>query len=194
MNIVGHLYCSGVEGPIALGNIIGDYVKGKAIDQYDEEIRKGISLHRSLDHYADNHDSYKILRKEIHAQLGHYTMVALDIYFDYYLIQDWDKHGWGTYNALVEDFFSLVATYRNDIPEPALFYFDKMKEHQWMYKYASLDGMHEVFMGMHHRVKYDNHFDKAIEIMKQHDNIIQTAFDTYMVDLKKQAFVSNEKL
>ena len=50
MNILAHLYLSGQNEDVIIGNFIGDFVKGKQIQKYPEEIVKGIRLHREIDH------------------------------------------------------------------------------------------------------------------------------------------------
>ncbi len=49
MNFLAHLYLSGNNEEVIIGNFIADAVKGKAVEDYSHGIRKGIWLHRDID-------------------------------------------------------------------------------------------------------------------------------------------------
>jgi len=53
MNFLAHLYLSGDNKEVRLGNFIGDAVKGNSLDRFPEMIRAGIWLHREIDSYTD---------------------------------------------------------------------------------------------------------------------------------------------
>ena len=58
MNFLAHSYLSGSDQKILVGNFIGDFVKGKQYENYDDSIQKGIILHREIDYYTDKHEVY----------------------------------------------------------------------------------------------------------------------------------------
>ena len=41
MNYLAHIYLSGANEEILVGNFIGDYVKGFELSKYSDQIRKG---------------------------------------------------------------------------------------------------------------------------------------------------------
>ena len=52
---MAHLFLSGDDDDIKIGNYLGDFVKGNQLDKYPKGIRDGILLHRKIDHFTDNH-------------------------------------------------------------------------------------------------------------------------------------------
>ena len=48
MNYLAHIYLSGKNRQIQIGNFVGDAVKGKAYNSYPDFFRKGILLHRLI--------------------------------------------------------------------------------------------------------------------------------------------------
>ena len=46
MNYLAHLFLSEGTPESLIGNLLGDFVKGSAVNVYPEEIIKGIDLHR----------------------------------------------------------------------------------------------------------------------------------------------------
>ena len=55
MNFLAHLFLSGENEKVKIGNFIGDFVKGNKLEEYDQEIQFGIRLHREIDSYTDSH-------------------------------------------------------------------------------------------------------------------------------------------
>jgi len=59
LNYLAHIFLSGKDSDLQIGNFIGDFVKGNQFNDFPEGIRNGIILHRSIDHFTDNHEIVK---------------------------------------------------------------------------------------------------------------------------------------
>ena len=55
MNYLAHVFLSGPNRKVQLGNFVGDAVKGSSYKNYPPDIAKGIQLHRAIDDYTDRH-------------------------------------------------------------------------------------------------------------------------------------------
>lgn len=55
MNYLAHIFLSGSNRKVQLGNFVGDAVKGSSYKNYPPDIAKGIQLHRAIDDYTDRH-------------------------------------------------------------------------------------------------------------------------------------------
>ena len=55
MNYLAHIFLSGPNRKVQLGNFVGDAVKGSSYKNYPSDIAKGIQLHRAIDDYTDHH-------------------------------------------------------------------------------------------------------------------------------------------
>ena len=55
MNYLAHVFLSGSNRKVQLGNFVGDAVKGSSYKNYPPDIAKGIQLHRAIDDYTDRH-------------------------------------------------------------------------------------------------------------------------------------------
>lgn len=85
MNYLAHIFLSGTDRKIQLGNFIGDAVKGNSYKNYPQTIAEGVLLHRAIDTYTDNHPAVREAVSMLKPQFGRYSAVLLDIYFDYLL-------------------------------------------------------------------------------------------------------------
>src|SRR6187200_947443 len=85
MNFLAHTYLSGNNEKLMIGNFIADFVKGKKKDDYPDEIRKGIELHRFIDFYTDHHDIVMNSIRRVHPRQEKYSGVVVDILYDHFL-------------------------------------------------------------------------------------------------------------
>ena len=76
MNYLGHLFLSGSDEKILLGNFLGDHVSNKTLHLYDF-LFKGIELHREIDLFTDSHPISRELRAMLFDQYRHRSRVIL---------------------------------------------------------------------------------------------------------------------
>ena len=106
MNFLAHLYLSGNDPLVRLGNFIGDFVKGRDLaDRYEPAIVKGIELHRAIDEFTDQHAIVKQSKMRLRPKYRHYAPVIVDIFYDHFLAAGWDNH---SEQLLPEDRKSVV--------------------------------------------------------------------------------------
>ena len=102
MNFLAHLHLSGTNDYIKIGNFIGDSVKGKSYQKFAPDIQKGILLHRKIDYFTDKHIITKDLSKFFAPKYRKYSGIVVDIIYDYYLANNWNKYS----NISLEQFIS----------------------------------------------------------------------------------------
>src|SRR5689334_24291046 len=82
MNFLAHIYLSGNNPRVMVGNFIGDFVKGRnLLQQFDEEVAFGIELHRSIDQYTDHHPIVKQSKTRLWPTYRHYAAVLVDVFY-----------------------------------------------------------------------------------------------------------------
>lgn len=115
MNYLAHIFLSGDNRRVQIGNFIGDAVKGEAFRQYPPGFREGILLHRKIDDFADHHP---LVKEAVHLgrpHFGRYSAVVTDIFFDHFLAVDFREYAgislqgfaWGFYGAMVRNYTRL---------------------------------------------------------------------------------------
>ena len=85
MNYLAHIFLSGDNRKIQIGNFVGDAVKGHAYKKFSPDFRKGILLHRAIDDYTDHHPLVREAIELSRGEFGRYAGVITDIFFDYFL-------------------------------------------------------------------------------------------------------------
>lgn len=89
MNFLFHMLLSGNDDQLMVGNFMGDFVKGPLLESSQSRILQGVALHRRIDSYADRHPLFRQSRHRISHDYGLYRGVMVDIFYDYYLVNDW---------------------------------------------------------------------------------------------------------
>lgn len=144
MNYLAHLYLSGSDEQIMVGNFAGDYIKGTKWKNYPEKIGKGVRLHRQIDSFTDNHHFYKEAKMFFKPGLGLYSGIVVDFVYDHYLANNWTDYSaislkqfsHKAHAALIRNFFHLPGEVQRFLP-----FLIKNKR---LESYASIDGVTEA--------------------------------------------------
>lgn len=91
MNFLFHLYLSGTDEEILVGNFMGDFVKGPLVGRFTQRVRQGVELHRRIDSYAEAHPAFKRSRSRIASRYGRFRGIMVDMFYDHLLLNDWDS-------------------------------------------------------------------------------------------------------
>jgi len=167
MNFLAHLYLSGNDADIQLGNFIGDFVKGRNLtEQFEPRIAKGIELHRAIDEFTDKHPIVKLSKERLRPKYRHYAPVIIDIFYDHFLAKNWDRY----HNTFLPDYaesvYKMVMSRENILPEKVKWMMPYMIKQNWLTNYARLDGIGRVLNGMSRRTPYDSKMHEAVEDLK----------------------------
>jgi acyl carrier protein phosphodiesterase len=186
MNFLAHIYLSGDNELLKIGNFMADTVRGKRYLDYSNEIQKGILLHRFIDTYTDAHPIYRESRRRLYEKYGHYAGVIMDIVYDHFLAKNWksyneielDVYATQFYDSLKENYELLTTKTQNLMPY--------MIQQNWLVQYASLEGLETILFQMDHRTKNRVHMQEAIVEVKEYYPELELEFTQFMKELMEQ--------
>ncbi len=191
MNFLAHLYLSGNDRGIIIGNFIADHVKGRRSEQFSEEIRNGIALHKAIDEFTDNHSVVRGSVTALRPGFRKYAGVVLDMFFDHYLATGW--HNWTDepleqfskrmYGVLMDNYSVLPARTKHMLPY--------MIRGNWLLHYREIEGLNQALNGMARRTAFQSNMDKAAVELRDRYAFYGRQFDSFFPELR--AF-SAEKL
>ena len=92
MNFLAHLHIAEHCESSALGNLLGDFVKGNPDNQFSSEIVQGIKLHRFVDSYTDSHELVREARLMFQGKQRRFSGIALDMFWDHCLAANWHHY------------------------------------------------------------------------------------------------------
>ena len=186
MNFLAHIYLSGSDESLMIGNFIADFVKGKKKDLYPDTVRKGIELHRFIDHFTDHHATVLRSIRRIHDHQEKYSGVVIDILYDHFLAANFSE-----FSAIPLQEFSQ-NTYRSlkenwDLLPPDVHYFlPFMIERNWLLNYATIDGIGRALSGLSRRVRYPNKMNEAVNDLQENYAGLETDFREFFPELRSE--------
>ncbi len=186
MNFLAHLYLSGNDTHIMLGNFIGDFVKGKNLaDKVGAKIAKGIELHREIDFFTDQHAIVNESKKRLRPKYRHYSGVIVDVFYDHFLAKNWNDY----HTQLLPDFadhvYDVIQEHAAILPERVNLMMPYMIRGNWLVNYAKLEGIHRALTGMSRRTPYESKMDEATADLNEHYEEFREEFTAFFPNLQK---------
>ncbi len=180
MNFLAHVYLSRDDFEVALGNLIADQVKGKQIQHYPLKIQKGIQLHRSIDHFTDNHPLFRASVSALFPEYRHYSRVIVDLYFDHFLAANWGAHHCQTLGEFSFEFYQNIQAYPVDLPDPINHFLGALVKYNWFEYYQTVEGLKAIMTQMDKRTRFDSNLaDSATQLVEKY-SYFQSHFLKFM--------------
>ena len=153
MNYLAHLYLSEENDWIRLGNLMGDFVKGRLKGKYPPLVEKGIQQHRSLDRFAFENTHFRASWERLDSAMKYIRPILVDIFYDHFLAKNWDVlhptplavFSQKTYHVL-KDNLAILPVKMKPIAK-------RMIELDWLTSYADIDTIDLVLLRMNKRFR-----------------------------------------
>src|SRR6476469_2003503 len=110
MNFLAHIYLSGDNDLIKIGNFMADGIRGKDFENYPGDIQKGIILHRAIDTCTDAHDIFRQGTKRLHSQFHHFAGVIMDVFYDHFLAKNFSEYSAVGLAEFADSFYKSLDT------------------------------------------------------------------------------------
>jgi len=191
MNFLAHIYLSGDNDNVKIGNFMADAIKGKKYKEYSKEVQVGILLHRNIDSFTDNHPTVRISKNRLHSRYRHYDGVIIDILYDYYLAKNWSMYSDISLNDYAQTFYELLNSNYSVLPDKVKNLLPYMIKDNWLYSYRTVEGIEKVLQGMNRRTNNKSQMNLAVEDLKIHYSEFENDFKLFFEELR---IFSQEKL
>ncbi|MEI8203734.1 MAG: ACP phosphodiesterase [Bacteroidota bacterium] len=183
MNFLAHAFLSFGNNEVLVGNLIADSVKGKPSILYPDDIRLGITLHRAIDHYTDNHPVYKESLNRIKPTYARFSGIITDIYYDHFLAYNWTKYSDEALEQFATHCYETLSLNYEILPERSKQILPYMKNQNWFVGYANMSGLQKVFDGMSRRIKHPTFMENALTELKEHYAELESDFHLFFPEL-----------
>lgn len=196
MNFLAHIYLSGQNKPLLLtGNFSGDFVKGKEVSTFPEEMQQGIWLHRAIDEFTDTHPLVHQSKKRLFSKYRHYNRVLVDMYYDHLLAANFNRYSATALLPYTLEVYRLLQRQRALIPSRAYPLLDHMQAGNWLYHYHTLEGIGQACQGMARRSRFQSGMEEGALDLEKYYSAFEEEFFLFFEEL--QEFVTgwiSEKL
>ncbi len=162
MNFLAHIYLSGEDDFVKIGNFMADSIRGSQYLDYPNSLQKGILLHRHIDSFTDAHPIYRKSKHRLHEKYGHYSGVIMDIAYDHFLAKNWSKYSYEKLEDYAADFYQLMQDNYEILTERTKGMLPYMIGRNWLVSYATIAGLEMILFQMDYRTKHRAHMQEAI--------------------------------
>lgn len=190
MNFLAHIYLSGNDTELTIGNFIADSVKGNKLLDYPERIKQGIVLHRKIDSYTDRHSIVKQSVSRLFPKYGHYSTVIVDILYDHFLAANWLNYSDIPLDIFVKDFYNLLEDHHEILPNRVQQFLPYMIRDNWLLSYATISGIGTVLHQMNQRTKNRSKMNFAVIELETYYQEFHSEFSSFFEEL--EIYTKNE--
>ena len=191
MNFLAHLYLSGSDNEILMGNFIADSVKGKkAILQFPEKVQKGIIIHRDIDFFMDTHPLVKDGMSRLREKYPKFSGVIMDIFYDHFLAKNWSNYSSSLLVDYTNDVYSTVDNHKDLLVGKSKMMFPYMKRDNWLLSYESINGIESILKRMTNRINNIVHLHESVNELQLFYNEYDNEFELFFKDIMD--FVGNK--
>ncbi|MDO7171161.1 acyl carrier protein phosphodiesterase [Mariniflexile sp. AS56] len=183
MNYLAHIYLSGENELVTIGNFIADGIKGKSYKKHPKHIQTGILLHRNIDTFTDAHPTVRQSTKRLHEKYGHYSGIIVDILYDHFLAKNWSQYSDIPLDVYVDTFYDSLETHYELLPLRIQKMMPYMVTDNWLLNYASIEGISRVLDGMNRRTKNRSGMNEAVNELELFYEDFETEFSSFFEEL-----------
>jgi acyl carrier protein phosphodiesterase len=183
MNYLAHIYLSGNNDLVTIGNFIADGIKGKQYKKYSKDLQIGILLHREIDTFTDAHPIVRQSTKRLHKNYSHYSGVIVDILYDHFLAKNWSNYSNVPLEDYIENFYDLLEDHFEILPLRIQRMIPYMIADNWLLSYATIEGIARVLEGMNRRTKNRAKMNLAIHELQEFYTEFEEEFTQFFKEL-----------
>jgi acyl carrier protein phosphodiesterase len=188
VNLLAHAYLSFDQPPLLVGNMISDYVKGKKQFLYPPAIQRGITLHRAIDTFTDEHVATKAAKEFFRPAYRLYAGACVDVVYDHFLANDADQFiNEEALKEFAEKTYKHLEQYQLHMPEKFLAMLPYMRSQNWLYHYRFKFGIEKSFGGLIRRSAYLTDSAPAFAVFEKHYDELQQCYNQFFPGVKKMA-------
>ncbi|MDD2899081.1 MAG: ACP phosphodiesterase [Desulfuromonadaceae bacterium] len=186
MNFLFHMLLSGDDEQILVGNFMGDFVKGPLAERFPVRIRKGITLHRSIDSFASRADLFQQSRRRLDSDYGLYRGVMIDLFYDHILVTEWND--WS--NEPLDNYLvrtrEIITRHHVELPERLQIFLPSIFE-ELLPSYGQVSGIGLALERMSRRVARPNPLAGGEAELVRHFDGLRSDFRGFMPLIRRFA-------
>lgn len=187
MNFLAHIYLSGDNDLIKIGNFMADGIRGKHFETFPMEIQKGIILHRAIDTFTDAHPVFRQSTKKLHSRYHHYAGVIVDVFYDHFLAKNWSVYSNENLEEYIQLFYTSLKDNRPILTERTIGIMPYMFEQNWLSSYQTIEGIGTILTQMDSRTKNKSKMRFATDELKEFYTEFEQEFTLFFEDLRDHA-------
>jgi acyl carrier protein phosphodiesterase len=187
LNFLAHIYLSGENDDIKIGNFLGDFVKGRLKKltnaQYSEGVINGMALHREIDFFTDTHPIVKQSIDRLQPKYHKFSGIVIDMFYDHILAKNFHQYSSISLGEYAENFYNLLEKRKAEIPEPMERMVKSMVTRNWFLGYKSYEGIEWALTGISKRLSFESGIENATEELRKDYDLYEAEFQLFFPEI-----------
>ncbi|MGQ1889595.1 acyl carrier protein phosphodiesterase [Thermophagus sp. OGC60D27] len=184
MNYLAHLYLSGKDQGLLVGNFIGDYVKGRQFTRYSGTIQTGILLHRHIDGFTDSHPEFLKSASFFKEGYHRYAGVVCDIVYDHFLAAYWSGYSDISLNEFVSRAHRILIKHYFSLPLKVKQFLPFLIKSRRLENYQFLDGVEKTLRIMSSHSSLPDNTAYALRQLEKNYGALWQQFSRFMPEME----------
>jgi acyl carrier protein phosphodiesterase len=188
MNYLVHFLLAGDDDELRLGNLLGDFVKGR-VERFEHRgvtgrLRTGIQMHRTIDAFSDRHPAVHRSKRILAPEYGRLSGVIVDMFYDHVLARRWTEHHPRPLPDYTQDVYRTLRRNLHRVPAAVHPLINAMSRGDWLRGYASQRGIERALQGMAARRPVAAAIGTAGRLLSDHFDCFSADFDEFLPELR----------
>ncbi|MHC1698802.1 MAG: ACP phosphodiesterase [Geobacteraceae bacterium] len=183
MNHLMHLFLSGSDPEILVGNLMGDFVKGRLDDRYPPGIRRGLEIHRKIDSFAAGNELFLRSKRRIDPRYGHFRAVLVDIFYDHFLARYWEDFSPVSLEEFISSSRQILSRYEDQLPSRLQELLPRMFSRHWLIAYREPAGIETALRRMSERLARPNPLAEGFEELSEKRTLLLEDFHAFLPEV-----------
>jgi acyl carrier protein phosphodiesterase len=184
MNFLAHIYLSGSNDLIKIGNFMADGIRGNDYLKFSDDLKKGILLHRYIDTFTDAHPIFRKSKHRLHEKYGHYSGVIVDILYDHFLAKNWNTYSDEKLEDYADNFYKSLRDNYDNLTEKTRAMMPYMIARNWLVSYATIAGIEMILFQMDYKTKHRANMQEAIVELQRFYLEMEEEFTLFFEELR----------
>lgn len=170
MNYLAHVFLQRSAPELLIGGLLGDFVKGALGTRFSTGVRAGISLHRAIDRYTDNHATVRASASLISPVRRRFAGILVDVFYDHFLARHWARYSEQALEAFTRQAYVILASQSANYPERLQRILPFMTAQDWLASYMHIESVDAALHGIARRFQ---RYRRAADLAEGTQELIQ---------------------
>jgi len=166
-----------------VGNFIGDYVKGKDLNRFPDNIRNGIVMHRQIDTFTDTHLKFREAKTYFRPEFGLYSGIVIDFLYDHFLAKNWNTYSDYTLRTFAKRSHAALLKNFRFLPIRVQGFLPFLIQNRRLESYSSVSGIMEALNIMSKYTSLPAKADFVLHTIEANYLFFDDNFKTFMFDI-----------
>lgn len=166
MNLLAHAYLGFDHEERRVGQIAGDFIKGRDLSIYPEFIEEGIQLHRSLDVWTDQQRVFRQSCARFPESRRRIAGILVDLLYDYTLARNWSSYSNVNLKEFSDNLYRALERHQEILPAKMSNFIIRAPVVGVFEGYAEFSGMERAVKHISGRMSDPSLFDGVLDEMR----------------------------